>query len=73
MIEKIATIFTVSLLTLVIVIGVGAAKEGCASEIAYTESSFGQVECCCVTITGGTCCGLVTFCSSFIPGCMCSL
>jgi hypothetical protein len=68
MIEKIASLAVVML----IVVGATlAARQSCADEIVYTESNFGQVECCCATITGGTCCGIVSFCSSFIPGCMC--
>lgn len=31
-----------------------------------------NVTCCCRTQNGGQCCNNVTFCGSFIPGCMCS-
>ena len=31
----------------------------------------GEVLCCCTTISGGTCCAYMPFCTSFIPGCQC--
>jgi hypothetical protein len=31
-----------------------------------------QVLCCCRTSNGGQCCGYVSFCSTFVPGCFCS-
>ena len=68
MIEKMATAGVVLLLA------AGAFTAGinnCANAAEYTESSFGAVECCCRTANGGTCCGIVTFCGGFIPGCFC--
>jgi len=29
--------------------------------------------CCCNTYGGGTCCANVSFCSGFVPGCVCVL
>ncbi len=30
-----------------------------------------NVLCCCPTIGGGMCCASLSFCSGFIPGCIC--
>ncbi len=67
--KKIMLISVMVLATLAIPIFFMAPKE---AQCGSSTQIFGEVLCCCQTWSGGQCCKWVTFCGSFIPGCMCS-
>ena len=49
---------------------VEAAIARCDQPAMGRNEEVGYVLCCCDTFNG-TCCGYTSFCSGFVPGCLC--